>query len=244
MDDNSLDTPYKAPWYEYHWAAIFWSVVILALLLLCSPAFSQVTYTYQGQPICCSEGAGEDNGITLSITLSARLGANLVKAIVVPLSQSSPDLSSNQQAASYLFSTDSQGNIIGWTVIISDGSSLMTLSSVNGDTEIDSFDYLGCPQFGCSTSVPIGANGIIGYWHSVGIGAWTSPPPVQSMGIDCISNTLIAPQLAAHFILSKTSSGSSPICQYPKAVSASWYMKVTSDNGKTWSWQSLAELGL
>jgi hypothetical protein len=231
--------------------------MLMCLLLLSSPAFSQVTLTYQSamfpgedntNNIPCPNPQESQECLQISITVPSlppnlnnqSVGAAQVNSVVFgPNQPVVPIYGDISSCASFYFSTDSTGKIIGWNFTITSITAAHGAVAFIGSSDID---YMVTTQYG-----------VVG---TPGPGTWTQPPPPPAPSpvatvaagtkvLECTPTyKVIAPANNAVINVSETPSGSTK-CMLASTVPAFYYVKTTTNYGGSWEWTyTLADLGL
>jgi len=270
-DDSRIDlTPIEeiAP-HEYRLAAIFWGTIILSCVA--ALAFAD-TVTYSSQTLAGTSTivdgpatipSAQNDVYSILVTISGPLAANLNMAMITPTAwavtcqscedkwmASAPVLQPNMMNAAsavFMFSTDSTGKITAWNFAVNGN---FALGDGNGDLLENGYGSYSSGD--AASSYVEGYNKQITLVNSGPPGTWTqsslSNPPVSAPAATVLARTCYstwaAPNNNVGAGLTPNANGSGMNCRVPSQYPPSWYIKVTSDGGKTYEFVTLGSLGL
>jgi hypothetical protein len=269
MDDLDL-TPveYIKP-KEYPIAAVFWALLILVLVTFGRFAFAD-DLVYQSQTLSGTDTLTDGPSVSttpdsdayiIDVNVTGPLAPNLNMQMVTPNSwtvsctrclgglssgQSTVPNDMTSASAVFMFSTDSTGKITAWNFSISSSFELIDPTSPNPCCL-----YQGSANFssGDTATGTWQSNHTVTQLLTAPKGAWTqsslsNPAPAVTVLARTCNGTWAAPSNTAGAGLAQTASGAGMNCRVPANYSPSWYIKVTTDGGKTYEFVTLASLGL
>jgi len=149
-------------------------------------------------------------------------------------------------SAVFLFSTDSTGKITAWNFSIGGNFQLLDLTSprpcclnqgtgsfTSGDIAIG-FE-INNDQIKQSLSGPKGT------WTQSSL---SNPAPTTNVEVRTCTSSWAPPSNTMGSGIAPNANGSGEECGRPVLFPSSWYIRTTTDGGKTSEWQTLASLGL
>jgi len=263
-DGGAFDDNYKLP--------PFWPWVFLLLALMLAPLFVFAdTVTYQSQTLAGSaatlvgqtvENSSPINDVYMvTVTISGPLTPNLNMAMITPQSWdvtcqnclqslsstptstvSAPTVYMGSTSAVFMFSTDATGKITDWNFAINGNS---TISAYGGllSTWGGSFSSgdVGTSSEWLTTQYRVLTSGPKGTWTQSSL---SNPAPAVTVLARTCNSTWGTPNNNVPAGLTPNANGTGMNCRVPAQYPPSWYIKVTTDGGKTYEFVTLASLGL
>jgi len=225
------------PWHLW-WIAAFFT-------LWATGAFSQATYTYAGGPLLSSGGIV--GALAGSFTLPSAIGANQT-VTVAPTSTSfnigvytgSPPI----VVSTLSVTTDSGGNVESWSLTgyVTVSGSYSELFQSTGYLNGGGIEVFYTVKPYTPTSLDMA---------SAGEGSWTktvvAPSNAGIEGMHCIEGQSIFQVMPISNTLStmvRSSATGAKVCYPPASEPSTWQIQITTNGGTTWSWVTLASLGL
>jgi hypothetical protein len=261
------------PWYMYHWALVFWALVLLLLFspVIFADDLVYQSQTLAGTDTI-NDGPGtsstsDSDAYIVDVNVSGPLPPNLNNAVITPngwtvsctrclehYMSSAPTIPAGMMATStavFMFSTDSTGKITSYAFSISGSYQVLDPSNPNGCCLSE-----GAGNFSSADSASS--------WQQLGHlvtqslsappGTWTqsslsnppvtAPAPTQNVLARTCSSSWAAPTNSMGAGIAQTASGAGMFCGHPANYSPNWYIKVTTDGGKTYTFVTLKSLGL
>jgi hypothetical protein len=147
-------------------------------------------------------------------------------------------------SAVFIFSTDSTGKITNWNFAIN-GNSVIDFGS--GDIGAQSSGSFSSGDVGNSTT-----ESLSGHFYTVATsgpkGTWTqsslSNPTPPNIEVRTCTSSWAPPSNTMGSGIAPNANGSGEECGRPILFPSTWYIRTTTDGGKTSEWQTLASLGL
>jgi hypothetical protein len=223
-------------------------MLILMTILMSGAAFSQATYTYAGGPLLSSGGIV--GALAGSFTLPSAIGAN--QTVTVPLTSTSFNIGVYTGSPPIVVSalsvtTDAGGNVESWSLTgyVTVSGSYSELFQSTGYLNGGGIEVFYTVKPYTPTSLDMA---------SAGEGSWTKtvvapPPPPANIGVlYCVNGgnvyKVVAPSNSTSSLVRPGTTGAGPTCTDPINEPPSWYVQITTNGGSTWSWVTLASLGL
>jgi hypothetical protein len=264
--DSAFNDGFRGHWWDNHWAFVFWMTVILACI---APFAFADTLTYQSQTLPGTNTevdgpatfVGSLNDVyTVTVTVSGPLAPNLNNQMITPTAwvvtcqfclnpvlASAPTLQPNEMSSAsavFMFSTDATGKITAWNFAVSgnyvlgDGQGGMLES---GDGMFSSGDNALSHVTGYGKQITQVNAGPKGTWTQSSL---SNPAPAVTVLARTCNSTWAAPNNNVAAGLTPNANGTGMNCRVPSQYPPSWYIKVTSDGGKTYEFVTLQSLGL
>jgi hypothetical protein len=267
-DGGGFDDNYKLPPF---WP---WVFLLLALMLAPFLVFADtVTYasqTLSGTSTTVDGGNTDSYPLNdvymITVTVSEPLAPNLNMAMITPIAwvvtcqnclsplSSSPTnapapplVFMSATSAVFMFSTDATGKITNWSFAINGNSTTTDYgefasqnngsfsSSFSSGDAASSFDTPGISQYKQVNAGPAGL------WTQSSL---SSPSPAVTVLARTCNSTWATPNNNVPAGLTPNANGTGMNCRVPSQYPPSWYIKVTTDGGKTYEFVTLASLSL
>jgi hypothetical protein len=247
------------------------SIFLISFIAVVASAQShaQQTWNFTSGAMTVVSGSGPTGPITGYVVLATPLPANGATLVTptdfsfsTPLGllseanlvlQSNPVTQNGTMNVSFSFVT-TNGQITAWTVIVNDTwgqfsggeeHEYLTLSSSSGNNYVGVVDlYAPCSQ-GLATCYSVEATSSAGTWAALNNPSCpvSPPPPPSGLQSEQCNPTvsLVTPTNGLMQYVSPNNNGNPRECQKPSNTSKSWFIKTTSDGGKTFSYATTLE---
>lgn len=259
---------------EYPLAAVFWALVILVLVTFGRFAFADtVTYQSQTLAGSASTLVGQtvensspiNDSYIVTMTVSGPLSPNLNMAMITPQSWSVvcqnclealssspaqpalPTVLMIATTAVFMFSTDATGKITAWNFAISGNSTVSVygeLASTWGGSFNSNITDVGTSSEWVLTQYRVLTSGPLGTWTQSSLSNPPVAPPTSNVLARTCNSTWATPNNNVPAGLTPNANGSGMNCRMPSQYPPSWYIKITTDGGKTYEFVQLSTLGL